>query len=103
MLFLSDVDAAVVAVAGCRLRFSVAFWHTFKGDGGDPFGSATKQWPWDKEKDPLQVRVTFTGCLFMILAVDSRRRSPFLIWDKEKDPLQVCGNIRWLFVYDTSC
>ncbi|KIZ04907.1 xylose isomerase [Monoraphidium neglectum] len=25
------------------LRFSVAFWHTFRGDGGDPFGSATKR------------------------------------------------------------
>ncbi|WIA35467.1 hypothetical protein OEZ86_003904 [Tetradesmus obliquus] len=36
------------------LKFSVAFWHTFKADGSDPFGSATKAWPWDKEKDPLQ-------------------------------------------------
>ena len=24
------------------LRFSVAFWHTFRGDGADPFGAATK-------------------------------------------------------------
>jgi xylose isomerase len=24
------------------LRFSVAFWHTFKGDGSDPFGAPTK-------------------------------------------------------------
>lgn len=24
------------------LRFSVAFWHTFRGDGGDPFGAPTK-------------------------------------------------------------
>lgn len=28
--------------ATCRLRFSVAFWHTFTGDGSDPFGSPTK-------------------------------------------------------------
>jgi hypothetical protein len=27
------------------LRFSVAFWHTFRGDGGDPFGSPTKERP----------------------------------------------------------
>ena len=26
----------------CRLRFSVAFWHTMRGDGSDPFGSGTK-------------------------------------------------------------
>ena len=25
-----------------RLRFSVAFWHTLRGDGSDPFGSGTK-------------------------------------------------------------
>ena len=29
------------------MRFSVAFWHTFRGTGGDPFGSATKVWPWE--------------------------------------------------------
>ena len=38
-----------------RLRFSVAYWHTFRGDGGDPFGSPTKQWPWDDPAlPPLQ-------------------------------------------------
>ncbi|KAF5956629.1 hypothetical protein HYC85_003854 [Camellia sinensis] len=35
----------------CRLqdwmRFSVAFWHTFRGTGGDPFGAPTKMWPWE--------------------------------------------------------
>lgn len=37
------------------LRFSVAFWHTFRGDGGDPFGSATKRWSWDDPKlEPMQ-------------------------------------------------
>ena len=28
------------------LRFAVAFWHSFRGDGSDMFGSATKAWPW---------------------------------------------------------
>ncbi len=27
------------------LRFSVAFWHTFRGDGADPFGAPTKASP----------------------------------------------------------
>ncbi|KAF6151400.1 hypothetical protein GIB67_041908, partial [Kingdonia uniflora] len=29
------------------LRFSVAFWHTFRGTGADPFGVGTKVWPWE--------------------------------------------------------
>lgn len=35
------------------LRFSVAFWHTFRGDGGDPFGSPTKSWPWEDGTNSL--------------------------------------------------
>lgn len=30
------------------LRFSVAYWHTFVGDGGDPFGQGTMIRSWDK-------------------------------------------------------
>ncbi|PIA28595.1 hypothetical protein AQUCO_06800036v1 [Aquilegia coerulea] len=29
------------------MRFSVAFWHTFRGTGSDPFGVQTKFWPWE--------------------------------------------------------
>ena len=29
------------------MRFSVAYWHTFRGTGADPFGAATKHWPWE--------------------------------------------------------
>ncbi len=28
------------------LRFAIAYWHTFCGTGGDPFGSATRDYPW---------------------------------------------------------
>ena len=28
-----------------RLRFSVAFWHTLRGGGSDPFGSPTQVTP----------------------------------------------------------
>ncbi|WP_096439655.1 xylose isomerase [Alteribacter populi] len=30
------------------LRFSVAYWHTFVGDGSDPFGQGTMVRPWNK-------------------------------------------------------
>lgn len=35
------------------LRFAVAYWHTLCGDGGDPFGPGTKQFPWDTASDPI--------------------------------------------------
>lgn len=35
------------------LRFAVAYWHTLCGDGGDPFGPGTKQFPWDTASDPM--------------------------------------------------
>lgn len=30
-----------------HLRFSVVYWHTFRGTGSDPFGAATMLRPWD--------------------------------------------------------
>jgi len=35
------------------MRFSVAFWHTFRGTGGDPFGAPTKNWPWEDGTNSL--------------------------------------------------
>lgn len=37
-----------------HLRFAVAYWHTFCGTGGDPFGLPTKSFPWLTSIDPLQ-------------------------------------------------
>jgi xylose isomerase len=47
-----------------HLRFSVAYWHTFRGTGSDPFGSATAVRPWDDGSSTLdnavrRVRVAF--------------------------------------------
>ncbi len=36
-----------------HLRFATAYWHTFCGDGGDPFGPATKHYPWVGASDPI--------------------------------------------------
>lgn len=36
-----------------HLRFAVAYWHTFCGEGGDPFGPGTKVFPWDKGSTQL--------------------------------------------------
>ena len=38
-----------------HLRFSVAYWHTFKGGGIDPFGpTPVYDRPWDKASDEMQ-------------------------------------------------
>ncbi len=36
-----------------HLRFSVAYWHTFKGDGQDMFGGPAFDRPWYKSSDPM--------------------------------------------------
>ena len=36
------------------LRFSVCYWHTFRGMGTDPFGSATLSRPWDDNSDSVE-------------------------------------------------
>jgi xylose isomerase len=35
------------------LRFAVAYWHTFCGTGGDPFGPGTHIFPWDGATDKM--------------------------------------------------
>lgn len=37
-----------------HMRFAVAYWHTFCGTGGDPFGPGTMAFQWDAAADPMQ-------------------------------------------------
>lgn len=37
-----------------HLRFAIAYWHTFCGTGGDPFGLPTKNFPWLSSADAVQ-------------------------------------------------
>jgi xylose isomerase len=55
-------------VEGCamkdHLRFSVAYWHTFRSGGADPFGAPTALRPWDDGSESVEnairrVRVAF--------------------------------------------
>lgn len=36
-----------------HLKFAVAYWHSFCGDGADPFGAPTKMYPWDEGSDAV--------------------------------------------------
>jgi xylose isomerase len=47
-----------------HLRFGIAYWHTFRGSGSDPFGPGTALRPWDDGTDSIEnaqrrVRVAF--------------------------------------------
>jgi xylose isomerase len=35
------------------LRFAVAYWHSFVGNGGDPFGEPTHIFPWNEKQDAV--------------------------------------------------
>ncbi|MEE7546364.1 xylose isomerase [Xanthomonas sp. Kuri4-1] len=36
-----------------HLRFAVAYWHSFCGDGADPFGPGSRAYPWNQPATPL--------------------------------------------------
>jgi xylose isomerase len=37
-----------------HFRFAIAYWHTFCGQGSDPFGPGTQNFAWDQSSDPVQ-------------------------------------------------
>ncbi|SHI65591.1 xylose isomerase [Pseudozobellia thermophila] len=45
-------------VAGKKMsehfKFAIAYWHTFCGQGADPFGPGTQNFEWDRPSDPVE-------------------------------------------------
>jgi len=37
-----------------HFRFAIAYWHTFCGQGSDPFGPGTQNFAWDQSSDAVQ-------------------------------------------------
>ncbi|WP_149303984.1 xylose isomerase [Pareuzebyella sediminis] len=37
-----------------HFKFAIAYWHTFCGQGSDPFGPGTQNFPWDQPSDPIE-------------------------------------------------
>ncbi|MFN0052493.1 MAG: xylose isomerase [Planctomycetales bacterium] len=56
------------------LRFSVCYWHTFRGTGSDPFGAATLQRPWDDGSDSSENAIRRVGAAFEFI---SKLGAPF--------------------------
>ncbi len=46
------------------LRFSVCYWHTFRGTGVDPFGAATLERPWDDGTESVENAKKRVGAAF---------------------------------------
>jgi xylose isomerase len=57
-----------------HMRFSVAYWHSFRGLGGDPFGPGTIQRPWETGKDPVSVAMVRMDAAFEFFC---KIRAPF--------------------------
>lgn len=37
-----------------HFKFACAYWHSFNGNGTDPFGGPTHVFPWDQSPDPME-------------------------------------------------
>jgi xylose isomerase len=57
-----------------HLRFSVAYWHAFRGTGSDPFGPGTIVRPWETGRDPLSIARARMDAAFEFLV---KIRAPF--------------------------
>ncbi len=68
-----------------HLRFSVAYWHSFKGGGTDPFGpNPVYDRPWDQASDPIQRAEDTMHAAFEFI---SKLGAPFYCWhDRDISP-----------------
>lgn len=57
-----------------QMRFSIAYWHSFRGVGSDPFGPGTIRRPWEQGKDALSVAKTRMDAAFEFF---TKIRAPF--------------------------
>ena len=60
-----------------HMRFSVAFWHSFKGTGADPFGGAVYDRPWDASTEPMKRAEDTMRAAFEFT---SKLGAPFYCW-----------------------
>ena len=60
-----------------HLRFSVAFWHTMRGTGSDPFGGPVYDRPWQVATDPMQRAEDTMRAAFEFI---TKLGAPFYCW-----------------------
>src|SRR5690348_12737653 len=57
-----------------HMRFSIAYWHSFRGVGSDPFGPGTIQRTWEKGTDAVSIALTRMDAAFEFF---QKIRAPF--------------------------
>jgi xylose isomerase len=57
-----------------HMRFSIAYWHSFRGVGADPFGPGTIVRPWEKGKDPVSIALVRMDAAFEFF---TKMQAPF--------------------------
>ncbi|MDR0557179.1 MAG: xylose isomerase [Treponema sp.] len=78
------------------LRFAIAYWHSFCGDGADPFGAATHLFSWNSSDDPLRNAVNKADAAFEFI---TKIGAEFYAWhDRDiapegKDPDESAKNL----------
>jgi xylose isomerase len=66
------------------LRFSVCYWHTFRGTGVDPFGAPTLKRPWDDGSDSVENALRRVDVAFEFI---SKLGAPYYCWhDRDVAP-----------------
>lgn len=50
-----------------HLKFTLSYWHTLCGTGGDPFGDGTMQRPWDDITDPVELAKARVDACFELM------------------------------------
>jgi xylose isomerase len=67
-----------------HLRFAVAYWHTFRGTGSDPFGAGTMQRPWDNGSNTVRNAQNRVRAAFEFI---SKLGAPYYCWhDRDVAP-----------------
>lgn len=52
-----------------HLRFAIAYWHSFCGDGSDPFGKATRIYPWDDASNDDMIKMRLDAAFEFITKI----------------------------------
>ena len=63
-----------------HLRFAVAYWHSFVGNGSDQFGEPTHIFSWNEKSDPIERAKDKAGVLVAVATevVNNGERVPAL-------------------------
>jgi len=84
-----------------HLRFSVAYWHTFRGTGGDPFGPGTIKRVWESGSDPVETAILRTRAAFEFMKKLARsEKGVTFLSDVDVAEEQQTGSLVYLPIQD---